>query len=61
MYDQLDERGVPRSKGVPNAVRAAALVGLVAIFVIGGAVIWNSGYGHLWPADTVQRMPLNGK
>jgi len=61
MYDQVDDRGVPKSKGIPNAVRLAALVGILAIFAVGGSVIWNAAYGHLWPAENVQRVPLNGK
>ncbi len=60
MYDQVDSRGVPISKGIPTAVRYAALIGVLAIFIVGGSVVWTSGYGHMWPANTVQRLDLTG-
>ncbi len=60
MYDPLDERGVPTSRGVPMAVRIAAIIGLLCIFGMGGAVIGFSYYGHQWPATKALRIPLNG-
>ena len=58
MYDPLDQRGVPQSRGVPMIVRIAAAIGIIAIFIIGAAVILDSGYGHMWPAERVLRVPL---
>ncbi len=58
MYDQVDERGVPVSKGIPMLVQVAGLIGVVVIFVIGGSVVYSSGWGHFWPSQTVQRIDL---
>ncbi|HEY8312927.1 MAG TPA: hypothetical protein VIG51_02030 [Candidatus Baltobacteraceae bacterium] len=59
MYDITDERGVPTSRGVPMAVRIAVLVGVIIIFAIGADVIFNSSYGHQWPANKTLRVPLS--
>jgi hypothetical protein len=60
MYDPLDERGVPASRGVPMAVRVAASIGILAIFLVGWWTIYNAGYGHVWPSTKSLRIPLNG-
>jgi len=59
MYDPLDERGVPASRGVPMAVRIAAIIGILCIFGIGGATIAIAYYGHQWPSSKSLRIPLN--
>lgn len=59
MYDPLDERGVPASRGVPMAVRIAAIIGILCIFGIGGATIVFAYYGHQWPSSKSLRIPLN--
>jgi len=61
MYDKVDSRGVPVSKGIPSIVQIAGMIGVVVIFVIGGSVIALGGWGHMWPASTSQRAPLGGK
>jgi len=61
MYDKVDARGVPVSKGIPSLVQIAGLIGVVVIFAIGGSVVLIAGYGHMWPASTAQRAPLAGK
>ncbi len=61
MYDPTDNRGVPQSKGIPMAVRIAGVVGLLAIFVIGGITCKMSDFGHQWPASKVLRYNLNHK
>lgn len=58
MYDITDQRGVPVSRGVPMAVRIAAVIGILAIFVIGGFTAKMAGYGHQWPAARTLRIPL---
>lgn len=58
MYDPMDNRGVPVSKGVPPAVRYAAAVGLVFIFAMGFLTVFDADYGHKWPAASVLRLPL---
>lgn len=60
MYDPVDERGIPRSRGVPRAVVIATLIGILAIFWVGEYVIQWSGYGHSWPSNSTLRIPLNG-
>jgi hypothetical protein len=57
--EYLDFSRVPESRGIPPALVRIALVGLLIIFAIGGAVCLMSGYGHHWPANTTLRVPLN--
>jgi len=61
MYDRVDSRGVPVSKGIPSIVHIAGMIGVVVIFVIGASVMLTSGWGHMWPASSSQRAPLGGK
>ena len=58
MYDKVDARGVPISKGIPSIVRIAGLIGVIVIFAIGGSVVLISGWGHMWPASSAQRDSL---
>jgi hypothetical protein len=58
MYDPVDERGVPVSRGVPRAVQIAAIIGILAIFWVGAYTIQWAGYGHLWPSVNSLRIPL---
>ena len=60
MYDLVDERGVPVSRGIPMVVRIAAVVGIIAIFAVGAFVILEASYGHAWPYQNVLRIPLSG-
>lgn len=60
MYDPTDERGVPTSRGVPHIVFIAAAIGILAIFAVGGWTISHAGYGHVWPSQQAERIPLNG-
>lgn len=60
MYDITDQRGVPVSRGIPQAVRIAFVLGSLAIFVMGYLTIIQASYGHKWPANTVLRLPLDG-
>lgn len=57
--EYLDFSRVPESRGIPPALVRVAVVGLLIIFAIGGAVCLMSGYGHHWPANTTMRAPLN--
>jgi hypothetical protein len=59
MFDILDERGVPASRGVPMVVRIAAIIGILCIFGMGAVTIGFSVYGHQWPATKALRIPLN--
>jgi hypothetical protein len=57
--EYLDFTSVPESKGVPPSLYRFAAVGLMVIFLIGASVCLMSGYGHHWPANTTERVPLN--
>ncbi|MBV9718796.1 MAG: hypothetical protein JOZ77_05725 [Candidatus Eremiobacteraeota bacterium] len=57
--EYLDYSRIPESRGIPAALHWFAIVGLLIIFAIGGAVCLLSGYGHHWPATTTLRVPLN--
>jgi hypothetical protein len=56
--DRLDFSQVPQSAGFPRMLYALLAVGIIGIFAVGGAVVLNGGYGHHWPANTTQRVPL---
>ena len=60
MYDPLDERGIPVSRGVPMAVRIAVIIGVFCIFGVGAVTLAYAGYGHAWPYTKALRIPLNG-
>ncbi len=60
MYDPVDGRGVPASRGVPMVVRVATIIGILVIFAVGAFTIGESGYGHNWPMTKSLRIPLNG-
>ena len=60
MYDPTDERGVPKSRGIPNVVIIASIIGILCIFGMGAYTIYISGYGHVWPWQHALRIPLNG-
>lgn len=54
MTDPKEVQGVPVSAGIPSIVLTAALAGVVLIFIIGGLVLSQAHFGHIWPAsDTV--------
>jgi len=59
MYDPLDERGVPVSRGTPTIVRIATIIGILCIFGVGASVIMLAGYGHWWPYTHAERIPLS--
>ncbi len=59
MYDPVDERGVPVSRGTPMVVRIAAIIGILCIFGIGASVVMLSGDGHWWPYQKAMRIPLS--
>lgn len=56
--EYLDFTSVPESKGVPQGLYRVAIMGLIMIFAIGGAVCLMSGYGHHWPSSTTERVQL---
>jgi hypothetical protein len=60
MYDPLDDRGVPTSRGVPMVVRIATIIGMLCIFGVGAVTLYYAGYGHAWPSTKTLRIPLNG-
>lgn len=59
MYDPVDERGVPVSRGTPMVVRIATIIGILCIFGVGASVIMLAGYGHWWPDQKAMRIPLS--
>jgi len=59
MYDPLDERGVPVSRGTPMVVRIATIIGILCIFGVGASVVMLAGYGHWWPDQKAMRIPLS--
>jgi hypothetical protein len=56
--EYLDFSKVPESKGIPPMLHRIAAIGIVCIFIIGGAVVMLAGYGHEWPAQNTLRMDL---
>ncbi len=55
-FDQVPETG-----GIPKSVFTIAIIGVIAVFTIGGACIVNAPWNHLWPAAQTQRAPLSEK
>lgn len=53
-----DFGAVPSSRGIPRGVSVAAAIGIIIIFAIGALVVFNSGFGHQWPAAKTQRVDL---
>ena len=49
---------VPESGGIPKSVIFIALFGVLSVFIIGGAVVANAQWNHVWPAAQSQRAPL---
>jgi len=58
MYDPVDQRGVPVSRGVPRIVIYLMLIGVLTIFGIGAWTLLDSGYGHVWPSINSERIRL---
>ncbi|HEY2476433.1 MAG TPA: hypothetical protein VGI19_16765 [Candidatus Cybelea sp.] len=56
--EYMDFSKVPESRGIPPPLYRVAAVGLLIIFLIGAAVVLQSGYGHHWPAEKTLRVPL---
>lgn len=59
MYDQVDERNVPKSAGIPPLVYISVILGVIAIFVILSLVFANSGANHAWPSSASLTVPLS--
>jgi hypothetical protein len=49
---------LPQSRGVPRALLATVIVGLIMIFLIGAGIVHWSGFGHRWPSVTTLREKL---
>lgn len=58
MHDHVNEHGIPVSSGFPPLVRLSAVIGLIAIFVMGGLVVLNSSGNHVWPSTDSVNVPL---
>jgi hypothetical protein len=58
MYDRHDERGVPISSGIPPIIFVAAIIGLFVIVTMVTIVFSNSAFGHSWPSDKSEKVPL---
>ncbi|NNM98982.1 MAG: hypothetical protein HKL91_04175 [Candidatus Eremiobacteraeota bacterium] len=54
----IDFSSVPESGGIPKAVIALVVFGVIAVFTIGGSVIFNAGFHHLWPSLESLRIKL---
>ena len=49
---------VPQSAGIPPIVWRAVIASIVLIFIVGGLVLSQAGYGHMWPAENTLRLKL---
>jgi hypothetical protein len=56
--DYIDFSTVPQSKGLGRGTIVLLIIGVIAIFAIGGGSAFTSGYGHMWPSMHTERMPL---
>jgi hypothetical protein len=58
VHDRFDDRGVPISAGIPPIIWISAIVGLCIIVTIVTIVFSNSSFGHAWPSETSEKIPL---
>ena len=59
MTDPKEIQGVPVSAGIPSIVMAAGIAGVILIFIIGGLVLSQARYGHIWPASDSVNLKLS--
>jgi hypothetical protein len=59
MTDPQEIQGVPVSAGIPSIVVAVGMVGVILIFIIGGLVLSQAHYGHIWPASDSVNLKLS--
>jgi hypothetical protein len=59
MHEVKDERGIPKSAGIPPIVIIAASIGVVMVFVIVTLVFTGASFGHSWPAANSTKIDLN--
>ncbi len=62
MHDKpegIDFSTVPQSGGIPKAVIVLVVFGVIAVFSIGAGVIFNAGFGHVWPSLESLRIDLS--
>jgi hypothetical protein len=53
-----DEQLIPASAGVPRRVIVTVLACIALCFVIGGLVLSNAAFGHVWPAQDTLTLKL---
>jgi len=58
VHDRFDERGVPISAGIPPIIFISAIIGVILIFTIISLVFSNAAFGHAWPSDKSETLPL---
>ncbi len=58
MHDEVDERNIPVSAGIPRIIYISALVGLVMILTMVTLVFANSAANHAWPSSSAVSLPL---
>lgn len=58
VHDQLDERNIPVSTGIPKVIYISAVVGIIVIFFILSLVFANSAANHVWPSASSLTLPL---
>jgi len=56
--DTIDFSHVPQSQGLNTFTKINLIIGVLAIFAIGGFSAFLSGYGHMWPSNTTERVDL---
>ncbi len=61
MIDPADDRGVPKSAGIPPLVRIAGAIGVMMILGMAALTIAASQYDHVWPAKDTMTIPLENK
>ena len=59
MHEVKDDRGIPKSAGIPPIVIVAASIGVVMVFIIVTLVFTGASFGHSWPAATSTSINLN--
>jgi hypothetical protein len=56
--DTVDFSALPQSQGLNTGTKLILVIGVLAIFAIGGFSAFLSGYGHVWPSNHTLRIDL---
>ena len=57
-HDAPDGREVPVSAGTPREIQILLMLAVLIVFMQGAFVVFSSGFGKVWPAESSVKIPL---